>query len=228
MFSSDADASRTSKSARTRALLRDTALRSFRERGYDATTMRGIASEAGVSVGNAYYHFATKNDLVQELYLDVQERHREAATPVLGDTDDLVERIGAVYRTGLAELAPYHPYAPEFVSAALSPRSEISPLSDASSPAREITTALFAHAVTGARRGGLPDDLAAALPGALFLGHLLLALFWAYDTSPQQERTARLLDRGLALLRVTLPLARLPLARGVVRELLDLIAEAGR
>ncbi|RKS89599.1 TetR family transcriptional regulator [Microbacterium sp. AG790] len=226
MFTSKGPAS--TKSERTRARLREVALASFRERGYEATTMRLIAQEAGVSVGNAYYHFATKNDLVQELYLDVQRRHRAAAEPTLADTDDLVERIAIVYRTGLDELTAYHEHAAQFLSAAVSPRSEINPLAEASGEARAITEALFGEAVDGARSGTVPSDLRQALPTVLFLGHLLLALFWVYDRSEGQERTRRLLDRGLALLRTTLPLARLPIVRGVVRELLELIAEAGR
>lgn len=226
MFTSEGPAS--TKSERTRARLREVALTSFRERGYEATTMRLISQEAGVSVGNAYYHFATKNDLVQELYLDVQRRHRAAAEPTLADTDDLVERIAIVYRTGLDELTAYHEHAAEFLSAAVSPRSEINPLAEASGQARAITEALFGEAVEGARSGTVPSDLRQALPTVLFLGHLLLALFWVYDRSDGQQRTRRLLDRGLALLRTTLPLARLPIVRGVVRELLELIAEAGR
>ena len=59
----------------TKALVRSTALRLFRERGYAATTMRAIAQEAGVATGNAYYHFASKDHLVQELYLDVTREH---------------------------------------------------------------------------------------------------------------------------------------------------------
>lgn len=46
------------KSEQTRALILETAMRLFQERGYDKTTMRAIAQEAGVSVGNAYYYFA--------------------------------------------------------------------------------------------------------------------------------------------------------------------------
>lgn len=218
----------SSKSERTRARLREIALTSFRDRGYDATTMRLIAQEAGVSVGNAYYHFATKNDLVQELYLEVQRGHRAAAVPALVDADDLVDRIAIVYRTGLDQLTAYHDHAAEFLSAAVSPRSEINPLAEASGEARAITEGLFAEAVHGARSGTVPKDLAEALPTVLFLAHLLLALFWVYDRSEGQQRTRRLLDRGLALLRTTLPLARLPIVRGVVRDLLGLIAEAGR
>ncbi len=227
MFSSSLDAS-PSKSDRTRAALREVALASFRERGYDATTMRLIAQEAGVSVGNAYYHFATKNDLVQELYLDVQQSHRLAAAPALASETDLIERVATVYRTGLDQLTAYHPHAAEFLSAAMSPRSQINPLSATSAPSREVTEGLFREAVAAATHGTLPADLARALPSALFLGHLLLALFWVYDRSPGQERTRRLLDRGIRLLRAALPLARLPIARGLVREMLDLVAEVGR
>jgi len=223
MFSSPRDA--RTKSERTRAQLREIALRSFRERGYDATTIRRIATEAGVSVGTTNYHFASKNHLVQELYVDVQERHRDAAVPALAGVEDLVERLRVVYRTGLDELTPYHPHAGEFVSAALAPKSDINPLSAQSAPARDITETIFVLAVSGARHA-LPDDIARELPRALFLGHLLLALYWTYDSSGGQEKSRRLVDRGLTLLRLALPLAKLPLVRKPIAELLALIGEA--
>ncbi|WP_256960177.1 TetR/AcrR family transcriptional regulator, partial [Streptomyces scabiei] len=58
----------SAKSEQTRALILETALRLFQERGYDKTTMRAIAQEAGVSVGNAYYYFAGKEHLIQGFY----------------------------------------------------------------------------------------------------------------------------------------------------------------
>lgn len=221
MFSSVVPAT---KSERTRALIRDVALRSFRERGYDATTIRLIAQEAGVSVGTTNYHFSSKNQLVQELYLDVQERHRDAAEPELTASADLIERLGVVYRTGLAQLAPYHQHAPEFLSAAVSPRSPINPLSPESAPALEIVEGLFREAVEGADNR-LPSEFTAALPHALVLAHLLLALFWVYDSSPGQKRTTKLLDRGLKLLKTALPLTRVPLLRAPLRELLEMVGE---
>lgn len=212
------------KSERTRAAIRDIALHSFRERGYDATTIRLIAQEAGVSVGTTNYHFASKNQLVQELYIEVQERHRDVAEPLLAASTDLIERLGIVFRTGLAELGPYHPHAPEFLAAAVSPRSPINPLSSESAAALEIIEGLFQEAVTGAD-GRLPAEFVATLPRALVLGHLLLALFWVYDTSPGQRRSHKLVDRGLKLLRTALPLTRVPLLRGPLRELLDLVGD---
>ncbi|GAA3212728.1 TetR/AcrR family transcriptional regulator [Microbacterium terregens] len=212
------------KRDRTRARIREVALRSFRERGYDATTIRLIAEEAGVSVGTTHYHFPTKNHLVQELYLDVQLAHRAAAEPLLEVTDDLVERLGAVYRTGIAQLRPYHARAPEFVSAAMSPRSPINPLSEDSGPALAIVEGLFTRAVDGASTS-LRKEFRATLPRALVLAHLLLALFWVYDPTPGQARTEKLLQRGLKLLRAALPLTRVPVLRAPLRELLAVVAD---
>ena len=47
-------------------------MRLFREQGYEQTTMRAIAREAGVSVGNAYYYFASKEHLIEAFYEDTQ------------------------------------------------------------------------------------------------------------------------------------------------------------
>lgn len=215
------------KGERTRERIRDAALRSFREHGYDATTIRKIADELGMSVGATNYHFPSKNHLIQELYLDVQRAHREAAEPLLKGEDRLVKRLGVVFRTGLDQLEPYHAHAGEFLSAAVSPRSPINPLSGDSAEALAIVQGLFTEAVEGAAASGLPDDIRALLPRALVLAHLLLALFWVYDTSDRRIRTRRLLDRGLGLLRMTLPMARVPLLRRPLRELLSLVNDVG-
>ncbi|WP_345803301.1 TetR family transcriptional regulator [Microbacterium sp. AZCO] len=212
-----------SKGDRTRARIRAAALASFREKGYDATTIRGIAGELGMSVGATNYHFASKNHLIQELYLDVQEAHRAAAEPLLASETDLVRRLEIIYKTGLDQLRPYHEHAGEFLSAAVSPRSPINPLAPESAEALAVIERLFSDGVAGAAASGLPDDLKRLMPRALLLAHLLLALFWVYDTSEGQQRTRRLLDRGLKLLRATIPLARVPIVRGAVKDVLTLI-----
>lgn len=71
-----------SKSEQTRALILETAMRLFQERGYDKTTMRAIAQEAGVSVGNAYYYFAGKEHLIQGFYDRIAAEHRAAVRDV--------------------------------------------------------------------------------------------------------------------------------------------------
>ena len=219
MFSSEL----TPKAEQTRARIRAAAIASFIERGYPDTTIRLIAREAGVSVGNAYYYFPSKTHLVQELYEQVQQDHARVAVPLLEGAGGLVDRLRIVFETGLQTLEPYQRVAPGFLSAMIAPDSPINPLSRESSGAREMTIGLFRRAVDGAEHR-LPDDIAKRLPDALFVAFLGLIVRWTYDED-DRTRTRRLLDTALKLLAVALPFVRVPGVRGVARDLLDQIAE---
>ena len=216
---------RMGKSEVTRQAITAIALRSFAERGYDATTIRLIASEAGISVGNAYYYFPTKNHMVQELYVRVQSTHRELAETRMTGVTDLAKRLEIVLLAGLESLEPYHDTAPGFLAAAISPASPVNPLSPESGAARDIVVGLFAELVAGSTTA-VPAFLRERLPELLWLAYLGLALFWVYDASPGQAKSRRLVARGTALFGTLLPLARLPFLRGPLTEALDIIAEA--
>ena len=74
--------------AETRERIMTAALKLFTERGYEATTMQDIVSEAGTSIGNAYFYFGSKDLLVREVIevisrrvLDETEADAEAIPP---------------------------------------------------------------------------------------------------------------------------------------------------
>lgn len=52
----------------TRERILDHALKLFNEQGCHATTTNHIADAAGLSVGNLYYHFKNKEELIRALY----------------------------------------------------------------------------------------------------------------------------------------------------------------
>lgn len=214
-----------SKSEQTKQAITDVALRSFAERGYEGTTIRLIAAEAGVSVGNAYYYFPTKNHMVQELYVRVQAQHRMLAEPLLAERTDLAQRLEAVLLTGLDAIGPYHETAPGFLAAAIAPTSAVNPLSAESGEARDIVLGLFRELVEGSTTA-VPAFLRERLPELLWFAYLGLAMFWVYDSSAGQSKTRRLVTRGVALFAVVLPLARLPFLRAPLIEALDIVAEA--
>lgn len=53
----------------TRDRIVEAALRLFSERGTAAVSVREVADAAGVTVPGLYYHFASKADLIREVYL---------------------------------------------------------------------------------------------------------------------------------------------------------------
>jgi AcrR family transcriptional regulator len=89
---------RSTKGEQTRAAIAEVALRMFREQGYEATTMRAIAKEAGVAAGNAYYYFDSKEELIQEYYARNQADHAAACRPVLDSETRLGPRLRGVLR----------------------------------------------------------------------------------------------------------------------------------
>ncbi|WP_290438807.1 TetR/AcrR family transcriptional regulator [Cellulosimicrobium cellulans] len=212
----------TPKSERTRAHVRDVAIRMLRDVGYERTTMRAIAEAAGVSTGNAYYHFASKDALVQELYLEVQHEHAALAAPVLAGGGTLTERLRGVWHAAVDAFEPFHAFGAEFVSVAIRPGSDASPFSAASGVARDLSRGLFEEVVAGASPA-VPARLRADLPELLWLAQLGVVLFWVHDTSPGRARTRRLVDQGSALVGTLVRLSRLPVARGVVDDALRLV-----
>ena len=80
--------------AKTRQSLVDAALKLFGQRGYSGTTLRLIAEEAGCSRGPIYWHFASKEELFEEILAYSQlplERlvalHHEASDPLAAAAD---------------------------------------------------------------------------------------------------------------------------------------------
>ena len=213
----------TSKAEQTRAVIADAAMRLFRRDGYDATTMRAIAAEAGVSTGNAYYYFASKEHLVQAFYDGTQVEHAAAARQALADERAFAARLRAVLVAWVDVAASDHGFAVQFFRNAADPASPLSPFSPESTPAREASTAIFREVVEGSDLR-LAPALRRELPGLLWMLHMGMVLFWVYDASDDQARTRLLVERVTPLVDRLLRLARLPGVRGVVDDLVDVVA----
>lgn len=215
-----------SKSEQTRSLILETALRLFRERGYDRTTMRAIAEEAGVSVGSAYYYFASKEHLVQGFYDQIADEHRARLPEALAGCTDLGDRLSITLQVWMAIAAPYHEFAAQLFKNAADPQSPLSPFSAESEPARSAMIELYREVLVGSQaRAKLDEELAAMLPELLWLYHMGIVLYWVYDRSPDAERTTRLVTRATAVVARLVALSRFKVLRPLVREAKALLSE---
>lgn len=215
-----ADVARSPRAEQTRAAITEAALALFRERGYEAATMRAIAERAGVSTGNAYYYFSSKEELIQEFYARNHAAHLAASRGVLAAETDLAARLGGTVRALVDVLAPYHSFAATFYKHAAEPASPLSPFSPQSSPPRIAAIALYREVVEGstARMG---PGVRERLPDLLWLYSLGITLFWVHDKSDGCGRTYQLIDATVPVITQLVAASRLPVLR---RPLSDLIA----
>jgi AcrR family transcriptional regulator len=214
--------SRGTKGEQTRAAIVEAALRLFRENGYEATTMRAIAREAGVATGNAYYYFGSKEELIQEFYARNQAEHARACRPVLDSEPRLGPRIQGVLRALIETQASYHSFAAKLYKHASEPSSPLSPFSKESSPTRDASIALYAEVIDGARIK-IPASLRDRLPELLWLYSMGIVLYWVHDTSPGCAKTYRLIDSTAPLAERLIRLSRLPVLRSLIRQLLAVV-----
>ncbi|MFF0021264.1 TetR/AcrR family transcriptional regulator [Streptomyces sp. NPDC005496] len=212
------------KSEQTRALILETALRLFQERGYDKTTMRAIAKEAGVSVGNAYYYFAGKEHLIQGFYDRIGVEHQVAVGPVLEREKDLEARIAGVLKAWLDVAEPYHEFAAQFFKNAADPDSPLSPFSPESQGPREAAIAMHRQVLAGSK-AKVPDELRDVLPELMWLSQMGLVLYWVFDRTEGRERSYRLAERGARLTTRGVSLARFRVLRPLVHEVHELFTD---
>ena len=186
--------------------------------------MRAIAKKAGVSLGNAYHYFDTKEHLIQAFYHRTQQEHLAATVPALAQHADMKNRLLAVLRLKISTLEPYHEFAGVLFKTAADPRSPLNPFAHESEQVRRDSIKLFEDLVADTK-ARMPPDLRAELPYLLWLYHMGVILFWIHDSSPKQARTFRLIDRTVDLIDKLISLASNPLMRPVRRKALVLVEE---
>ena len=215
---------RGSKAARTRAKILAAALAQFREHGYDGATMRDIAKAADMSLGAAYYHFASKDALVLAYYRDSVSRRREMVQARFAETDDLGERLRALFHLHHEAVRGDRRLLGALVRSVADPESEVSVFSAAT---REVRNASIAICDEALAVDVVPEHVRDL--GALGLWGLDLAfmLYFVWDDSPDQARTAKLVDDTVEMILPLIPLLSSPLAGPLLSHVARTLLDAG-
>ena len=193
---------RERKKARTRAAIREHALRLFHEQGYQRTTVEQIAAAAEVSPSTFFRYFPTKEDLVLQDDMDTRmleafERQPTGLSPVAairGAIREVLESYSEADLDVIRQTTTLAMTVPEVRARAMDEFGR--------------TIAVVSEAL--AKRAGRPaDDLAVRTIAGAIIGVIMsITMPWAGWSSDRQiimdmfER----IDQALALLEAGLPL----------------------
>jgi AcrR family transcriptional regulator len=213
----------TDKGGQTRTLIFKSALALFREQGFDATTMHGIAVHAGVAKSAAYYYFPSKEAIIQAYYETVQTEQERLCGEVFASSRKLKTRLSAALHTkfDLAQedrnlLGVVFRYTGE-------PRHPLSCLGRGTAEIRRRSTQVFRDAIAEEK---LPRDLRELLPVALWALQMGLLVMFLYDESENQQRTRRMANGALELTLKLLGLAKLAVLKPIRAKVLGLLRDA--
>src|SRR5882757_220879 len=170
----------TPRAEDTRRRIYEAAMELFREKGFEPTTMRDIATKAGVALGGAYYYYSAKDAIVLDFYREMQESSNQPVLDALAGRKKLKERIRCVLEQRLALLEPNRKFCAALFRHAPDSVDPLSPFSNESRPIREGAVEHMRIAVDGADLK-IPSDLKPRLPYLLWLYQMALIMFWLYD-----------------------------------------------
>jgi AcrR family transcriptional regulator len=212
----------TAKAEETRNGILEAALDLFRRKGFEQTTIREIASEAGVATGAAYYYFASKEAMVMAFYERASAGMQPLLDEALASSDRLERQLHAMIQVKFRYFGPNRAFLGALLRHAADPNNPLSPFSEETRPIRDLDIGFFAKALENAGFR-TSKDLAPHLPRLLWLYQMALIFFWLSDRSPNQARTARLTDLSLHLVVNLMRMSSLPLMRPIRKAVLELI-----
>ena len=191
---------RERKKARTRASIREHALRLFRAQGYDDTTVEQIAAAAEVSPSTFFRYFPTKEDVVLRDNLDDRMfeaflRQPPSMTPIAA--------LRAAMREGIATLTPaeWEEFREALALGMAVPEVRARMMD-------ELTRTIEAAVDALAKRTGRPrDDLAVRVWAGAVFGVIMTVMGpETYSEGNVDVRSFERIDEALALLEDGLPL----------------------
>ena len=212
------------KAEQTKQRLLDVSLELFLKKGFENTTMREIAANAGLAPGAAYYHFSSKESMIFDFYENSYEAHLILVDEILAQKKSLKDRLAGVVAAQIQVAEPYKGISKALFKTAIDPDQDISPFSQASKPLRDKNIAIMVQVLEGSTRKA-PPKLRAALPELFWLFKMGMILYWLHDRSTDGQKTYRLINKGADIIAKVIGVAGLPVIQSVSAKALGLLDE---
>ena len=217
------DADLTPKARQTRERILHSAIRLFREQGFERTSMRDIAQDAGCSLGLAYRYFSQKEDFVMALYesLSAELLARIETQP----PDSMAERFHLAMTQVFAVIGPHRAALATLFGVGLQPDSQVGLFGEQGDALRYQMQATFSRLIEGSTDRPNKPEMTQSLSLLLYTLHLVLILAWLYDRTPQQRASLALLDFSREALKIVRPLMIMPLMSQSITRLAQILSQ---
>jgi AcrR family transcriptional regulator len=213
---------KVTKADLTKDRLMTLALKEFKKRGFDETSMRDLAEAAELSPGAFYYHFKSKDDVVQAFYEQTFETFLSGAADIFTSTTVFEKRLARTLQLRIETFRDSRELIIALSRAAVDPRSPLSPFGDGQKEIREKTIALFQELIA---TSDLKADkkLTPYLPTLLWMYLMGAIFFWVFDESAKQKKTEQLIEKLTPLVSRLIRFSRFPLTGSVMKPVLDVL-----
>jgi AcrR family transcriptional regulator len=190
---------RERKKARTRAAIREHALRLFREQGYDATTVEQIAAAAEVSPSTFFRYFPTKEDVIiqdgfDDRMFEALDRQPSSLSPVAALRAAMRETVATFTPAEWAEFQ-------ELSAIGMSHPQVRARMIDEMARMMETAADMVAK-----RTGRSPADMAVRVYAGAVIGAIMAVMGpEAYSEGTVDAEAFGRIDEALAILEPSLP-----------------------
>jgi len=212
----------TAQGAAAKRRLYEIAIKRMARHGYDMTTLRDVAKDAGVSVGLLYRYFPSKRAVIFALYDELSADYVTTTAAMRPGT----WRARGIFalESSLKVLAPHRTTLRQLIPVLVGDPDE-GLFGEHAAFSRLRVLSVFEHAVVGASDAP-PRPLAEAIARLLYLVHLAVLMWWLLDKTVKQRATTALVRLFEGILPSAALTLRLPFVRRFVLAVDALVREA--
>jgi AcrR family transcriptional regulator len=212
----------TAQGTAAKQRLYEIAIKKMAKDGYESTTLRDVATEAGVSVGLLYRYFPSKRAVIFALYDELSADYlTTTAAMAPGKWRD---RAMFALSASLEVLRPHRTTLRGLIPVLVGDPDE-GLFGEHAAFSRARVQGVFEQSVVAASDAP-PRPLAEAIGRLLYLLHLAVLLWWLLDKTVKQRATTALVQLFEGMLPSAAMTLRLPFVRRFVLALDALVREA--
>jgi len=203
----------------------ESAMSLFRKKGFDATTIRDIASHAGVALGSTHYTFGSKEELVVHFFKTLLISQQKRGEEIIAETRSFSIRINKYFEFIFNQLKADREIIRALARVTGDPSSPASSLSWQTEDIRSQSVEILSELVKGSDLKIHPL-LRPHAGELLWLTLMGMAFFWSHDRTPNQRCANAITSTTLTLIPGVFRLTTIPLATRYVKLILKIVQEA--